>query len=207
VRSTRPANPSVARSANATAAWDRRPRRSRTTSARAAAHRSAIPTTIRPATTPSQRLPRNTPGAMPKTPLLRNVVDDGRCRQSRDANRPRHARNSVTRQNFFFSTVHGCADPPVYVRRGRGKARIAGENPSYAGISPQIPPITVFPPVSGACRRGDEHPGLLTSEPGGGVRFRQVAWVRSSLLAGVVTSQDKTDDGDETEEHPWPFPS
>jgi hypothetical protein len=26
---------------------------------------------------------------------------------------------------------------------------------------------------------------------GGGVSFRQDAWVRSSLLAGVVTSQDK----------------
>ena len=32
------------------------------------------------------------------------------------------------------------------------------------------------------------HAGLLVSEPGGGVRFRQVAWVRSSSLAVVEFS-------------------
>jgi hypothetical protein len=37
-------------------------------------------------------------------------------------------------------------------------------------------------------------------KPGGGVSFRQPAWVRSSSLAGTPTSQDKEDDGDETEE-------
>ena len=44
------------------------------------------------------------------------------------------------------------------------------------------------------------HAGLLTAKPGGGVSFRQVAWVRSSSLAGVMTSQDKNNDGDDTEE-------
>src|ERR1044072_9331570 len=52
-------------------------------------------------------------------------------------------------------------------------------------------------------RAGALHAGLCTRKPGGGVRFRQIAWVRSSTLAGSRsswTSRDKTDDGDETEE-------
>ena len=108
------------------------------------------------------------------------------------ANPSRHARNSVTRQNFFFSSVHAPAEAPSRLSAAAIEGEKAPKNPSYAGSSAQIPPITVFPPVSEVAEDGGEHAGLLAAEPGGGVRFRQVAWVRSSLLAGVVTSQDKT---------------
>jgi hypothetical protein len=64
----------------------------------------------------------------------------------------------------------------------------------------------VFTAVSAPRGEGSPHPGLLTLKTGGGVSFRQVAWVRSSLLAGVVTSQDKTMMVTRRR-NPWPFPS
>ncbi len=51
--------------------------------------------------------------------------------------------------------------------------------------------------------------GICSRKRGGGVRFRQTAWVRSSSLA-EVPGRDKENidvvDDDETEES-WPFPS
>jgi len=42
----------------------------------------------------------------PKVALLRGVVDNYRARQTIDAKSSRHARNSVTRQNFLFLNLH-----------------------------------------------------------------------------------------------------
>lgn len=71
------------------------------------AHREAVQGPLRPTGTCGTHHE-----AMSKRPLLRNVVDGVRRRLHIDEKPPRHARKSVTRQNFLFLNVHRCVGPP-----------------------------------------------------------------------------------------------
>jgi hypothetical protein len=60
--------------------------------------------------------------------LLRNVVVGARCRGRIDENPSRHARNTVTRQNFLFLNVHRDAGSPGRLSYCPPKPEISPEN-------------------------------------------------------------------------------
>lgn len=161
------------------------------------------------------------PGAFGVTPLPEPSAGNDECGQTEGSRVARNASTRPTRhaeRSRWQQHSVACRQPPWRPRRevasGPAKSIKRLVQDGFSGSAPEPAARRAAQIERGG--HGSEHAasrphtlGICSRKRGGGVRFRQTAWVRSSSLA-EVPGRDKENidvvDDDETEES-WPFPS
>jgi hypothetical protein len=108
------------------------------------------------------------PCAWPKSALLHSVVGGRRGRRGTRAKGPRHARNSVTRRNFLFLTVH---------RKGTSSGRLCVPTAAVPAVG-QKPPMNRH--FGGYPRKPGEPAGRSGCRP-----RRHACWAFEAQTKGV----------------------